>query len=263
MTDTPEQNAEPARIQVHGLEKSFGDHHVLRGIDFESRRGTSTVLLGPSGSGKTTVLRSLNVLETPNRGVIRIDDVEIDFAGLPPGRAGRAEIRRLRAQSGMVFQSHNLFPHRTVLENVIEGPVVAQKRPREEAVADAKVLLDQVGLGDRADAYPSQLSGGQQQRVGIARALALKPRVVLFDEPTSALDPELVGEVLAVIKDLAAEGWTTVIVTHEIRFAEQVADQVLFLDSGVIVEKGTSAQVIGDPREERTRRFLKRILDPG
>jgi cystine transport system ATP-binding protein len=259
MTETTEQN----RISVHGLEKSFGDLKVLRGIDFESARGTSTVLLGPSGSGKTTVLRSLNVLETPDSGVIRIEDVEVDFGSLPAGKAGRAESRRLRAQTGMVFQSHNLFPHRTVLENIIEGPVIAQGRPREEAVADAKVLLDQVGLGERADAYPSQLSGGQQQRVGIARALALKPLVVLFDEPTSALDPELVGEVLAVIKDLAADGWTTVIVTHEIRFAEQVADQVLFLDSGVIVEKGTSAQVIGDPREERTRRFLKRILDPG
>jgi L-cystine transport system ATP-binding protein len=263
MTDTTEQNTEPARIRVHGLEKSFGDHKVLRGLDFESRRGTSTVLLGPSGSGKTTVLRSLNVLETPERGVIGIDDVEVDFSQLPPGKAGRRESDRLRAQSGMVFQAHNLFPHRTVLENVIEGPVIAQKRPREEAVAEAKALLDQVGLGDRGDAYPFQLSGGQQQRVGIARALALKPRVVLFDEPTSALDPELVGEVLAVIKDLAADDWTTVIVTHEIRFAEQVADQVLFLDGGVIVERGPSAQVIGDPREERTRRFLKRILDPG
>ncbi|MEO6083080.1 MAG: amino acid ABC transporter ATP-binding protein [Umezawaea sp.] len=263
MTDTTEQNPEPTRIRVSGLEKSFGDHKVLCGIDFESRKGTSTVLLGPSGSGKTTVLRSLNVLETPDSGVIGIDDVEIDFSRLPPGKAGRRESARLRAQSGMVFQAHNLFPHRTVLENVIEGPVVAQKRTREEAVADARTLLEQVGLGDRADAYPFQLSGGQQQRVGIARALALKPRVVLFDEPTSALDPELVGEVLAVIKDLASEGWTTVIVTHEIRFAEQVADQVLFLDGGVIVEKGTSAQVIGDPTEERTRKFLKRILDPG
>jgi L-cystine transport system ATP-binding protein len=263
MTETTEQKTEPARIRVNGLEKSFGDQKVLRGIDFEARRGTSTVLLGPSGSGKTTVLRSLNVLETPDRGVIGIDDVEVDFSRLPSGKAGRKESARLRAQSGMVFQAHNLFPHRTVLENVIEGPVVAQKRTREEAVADARALLEQVGLGDRADAYPFQLSGGQQQRVGIARALALKPRVVLFDEPTSALDPELVGEVLAVIKDLASEGWTTVIVTHEIRFAEQVADQVLFLDGGVILEKGTSAQVIGDPTEERTRRFLKRVLDPG
>lgn len=263
MTDTTDQNAEPARIRVRDLEKSFGDHKVLRGIDFESGKGTSTVLLGPSGSGKTTVLRSLNVLETPERGVIGIDDVEVDFSRLPSGKAGRRETSRLRAQSGMVFQSHNLFPHRTVLENIIEGPVIAQGRPRDEVITEAKVLLDQVGLADKVDAYPFQLSGGQQQRVGIARALGLKPRVVLFDEPTSALDPELVGEVLAVIKDLAADGWTTVIVTHEIRFAEQVADQVLFLDGGVIVERGPSAQVIGDPREERTRRFLKRILDPG
>ncbi|WP_424187072.1 amino acid ABC transporter ATP-binding protein [Actinokineospora sp. G85] len=258
MTDSTEP-----RIEVRGLTKSFGGTPVLRGLDFETPRGTSTVLLGPSGSGKTTVLRSLNALETPDSGIIRIDDVEVDFARLPAGRAGRRAGARLRAQSGMVFQSHNLFPHRTVIENVIEGPVVAQGRPREEAVADAEALLAQVGLADRADAYPAQLSGGQQQRVGIARALALKPRVVLFDEPTSALDPELVGEVLAVIKDLAATGWTTVIVTHEIRFAEQVADQVLFLDGGGVVERGPSAQVIGDPREERTRRFLTRVLDPG
>ena len=162
----------------------------------------------------------------------------------------------------MVFQAHNLFPHKTVIQNVIEGPVQVQKRPIDEAVDEASALLDQVGLSDKADQYPFQLSGGQQQRVGIARALALKPQVMLFDEPTSALDPELVGEVLSVIKDLAAEGWTTVLVTHEIRFAEHVADQVLFLDEGVVVERGTSAQVIADPREERTRQFLKRILDP-
>ncbi|MGW6334573.1 amino acid ABC transporter ATP-binding protein [Nocardia rhamnosiphila] len=263
MTDTTDQHPEPARIRVRGLEKSFGDRQVLRGIDFESRRGTATVLLGPSGSGKTTVLRSLNVLDTPERGVVGIDDVEIDFARLPRGRAGRREASRLRAQSGMVFQSHNLFPHRTVLENIVEGPIVAQRRPREEAVAAARTLLAQVGLADRAEAYPFQLSGGQQQRVGIARALALEPRVVLFDEPTSALDPELVGEVLAVIKDLATQDWTMVIVTHEIRFARQVADQVLFLDEGVIVERGPADQVIGEPREERTRRFLQRVLEPG
>jgi L-cystine transport system ATP-binding protein len=251
------------RIRVRGLEKSFGDRHVLRGIDFDSPAGTSTVVLGASGSGKSTLLRSLNALEVPERGVVAIDDVEVDFAGLATGRAGRRETERLRGQSGMVFQAHNLFPHRTVLENVVEGPVIAQRRPREEVVAEARALLDQVGLGDRGDAYPFQLSGGQQQRVGIARALALRPKVVLFDEPTSALDPELVGEVLAVIKDLASQGWTTVIVTHEIRFARQVADQVLFLDEGVIVEKGTSDEVIGDPREDRTRRFLSRILDAG
>ncbi|NGY64641.1 amino acid ABC transporter ATP-binding protein [Lentzea sp. NEAU-D13] len=251
------------RIEVSGLHKSFGSLDVLRGIDFTVPRGTSTVLLGPSGSGKTTVLRSLNVLDTPDRGVVRIDDVSVDFSALPAGKAGRAAAQRLRAQSGMVFQSHNLFPHRTVLENLTEGPVVAQGRPIEEVVAEARVLLDQVGLADKASSYPYQLSGGQQQRVGIARALALKPRVVLFDEPTSALDPELVGEVLSVIKDLASEGWTTVIVTHEIRFAESVADQMLFLDGGVIVERGTPGQVIGEPREERTQRFLRRVLDHG
>jgi L-cystine transport system ATP-binding protein len=251
------------RIEVSDLHKSFGSLDVLRGIGFAVPRGTSTALLGPSGSGKTTLLRSLNVLDTPDRGVVRIDDVTVDFAALPAGKAGRAAAQRLRGQSGMVVQSHNLFPHRTVLENLIEGPVVAQKRPVDEVVAEARVLLDQVGLADRASSYPYQLSGGQQQRVGIARALALKPRVVLFDEPTSALDPELVGEVLAVIKDLASEGWTMVIVTHEIQFASGVADQVLFLDGGVIVESGPPAQVIGDPREERTQRFLRRVLDHG
>ncbi|MET0447328.1 MAG: amino acid ABC transporter ATP-binding protein [Aeromicrobium sp.] len=251
-------------VDVRGVEKAFGDNRVLRGIDFTAESGTTTVLLGPSGSGKTTILRSLNVLETPDSGIIRIGDVELDFAGLPAkGKSAREQTARLRAQSGMVFQSHNLFPHKTVLENVIEGPVQVQKRPLDEAVADARQLLEQVGLSEKAEQHPFQLSGGQQQRVGIARALALKPKVVLFDEPTSALDPELVGEVLAVIKDLATEGWTTVIVTHEIRFAEQVADQVLFLDEGVVAERGTSAQVIGDPTEERTRQFLRRILDPG
>ena len=162
----------------------------------------------------------------------------------------------------MVFQAHNLFPHKTVLQNVIEGPVIVQKRPKAEAIADARRLLDQVGLAEKADQYPYQLSGGQQQRVGIARALALKPKLMLFDEPTSALDPELVGDVLRVIKDLAAEGWTMVIVTHEIRFAQQVADQVLFIEAGVVLESGPPAQVLGAPSEARTRQFLQRILDP-
>lgn len=260
--EAPVAHDEAPRIRVQGLTKAFGDNQVLKGVDLTARAGTSTVVLGPSGSGKTTVLRSLNVLDQPDSGVVAIDDVEVDFGALPPGRAGRAQVARLRAQSGMVFQAHHLFPHKSVLENVIEGPVIAQGRPREEAVKDATALLAQVGLSEKADAHPFELSGGQQQRVGIARALALKPRVVLFDEPTSALDPELVGEVLAVIRDLAQEGWTTVIVTHEIRFAEQVADQVLFLDGGVIVEQGTAAQVIGDPQVERTRQFLQRILAP-
>ncbi|MGQ7297931.1 amino acid ABC transporter ATP-binding protein [Quadrisphaera sp. KR29] len=251
-------------LEATGLEKSFGKTRVLRGVDLSVPAGTVSVLIGPSGSGKTTVLRCLNALERPEAGAVRISDVSVDFAGLPQqGRraAQRAEAR-LRAQSGMVFQAHHLFPHRTVLENLLEGPVVVQGRPREEARAEALVLLERVGLAGREDALPSQLSGGQQQRVGIARALAIRPQVVLFDEPTSALDPELVGEVLAVMRDLAEGGTTMVVVTHEIRFAQQVADQVLFLDGGVVAERGPAAQVIADPREERTRRFLRRLLEP-
>ncbi|MFC7495192.1 MULTISPECIES: amino acid ABC transporter ATP-binding protein [unclassified Nocardioides] len=250
-------------IEVHGLTKSFGDHEVLRGVDFTAPAGTVTAVLGASGSGKTTVLRSMNVLETPEAGVVRIGDASIDFAAPPAEKAAyRRAVKALRARSGMVFQAHNLFPHRTVLGNLIEGPVQVQGRDPEEAAAAARELLAQVGLAGREDAYPSQLSGGQQQRVGIARALALRPEVLLLDEPTSALDPELVGEVLAVIRDLASENWTLVIVTHEVRFARDVADQVLFLDDGVVAERG-GAEVLTDPREERTRRFLSRVLDAG
>jgi L-cystine transport system ATP-binding protein len=249
------------RIVAEDVQKAFGDNEVLKGVSFTVARGSATAIIGPSGSGKTTLLRALNALDVPDAGVIRVggdDGVEIDFS--KPVAKGR--LRRYRAQSGFVFQSHNLFPHKTVLENVIEGPVIAQKRPKDEAVAEAVELLQQVGLAEKRDQYPFQLSGGQQQRVGIARALALKPKVVLFDEPTSALDPELVGEVLSVIRDLAVEGWTLVIVTHEIQFARQVSDQVLFTDGGVILEKGPPAEVIGDPKEERTRQFLDRILNP-
>lgn len=249
-------------VSVSGLAKSFGDHRVLTSIDFEVHAGSVTVLIGPSGSGKTTVLRSLNTLETPDRGVVRIDDVEVDFGGSGPKPVDRKRLAALRSQSGMVFQAHNLFPHMTVLQNVIEGPTVVQRRPRGEVVAEARRLLGLVGLSEKADQYPYQLSGGQQQRVGIARALALRPKLLLFDEPTSALDPELVGEVLHVMKDLASQGWTMVVVTHEIRFAQQVADQVLFLDGGVIVERGTPAEVLTRPRTERARQFLHRILDP-
>ena len=249
-------------IEVTGLRKAFGDNEVLRGVDLTAVEGTVTALLGPSGSGKTTVLRSLNVLETPDAGTIRIADASVDFSEPAKDSGTRAqEVRALRARSGMVFQAHNLFPHKTALQNVIEGPVQVQGRGHEEAVADARRLLEQVGLTDRADLYPSQLSGGQQQRVGIARALALKPQVVLLDEPTSALDPELVGEVLGVIRDLAQQGWTLVIVTHEIRFARDVADQVLFLDGGVVAERG-GPEVITEPQHERTRQFLRRILEP-
>jgi cystine transport system ATP-binding protein len=249
-----------ALVEVHGVAKAFGTTTVLRRIDFTADEGTATVLLGPSGSGKTTVLRSLNVLETPDAGRVAIGDATVDFGTLPTDkRERRRQVAALRAQSGMVFQSHNLFPHKTVLENLIEGPVQVQQRAVDDAVADARRLLEQVGLEAREDAYPAQLSGGQQQRVGIARALALKPKVVLLDEPTSALDPELVGEVLAVIRDLAREGWTLMIVTHEVRFARDVADQVLFLDGGVVVERG-GAEVITEPQHERTRQFLSRVL---
>ena len=244
-------------LDVRGLHKSFGDLDVLRGVDLTVPAGTVTVLIGASGSGKTTALRCLNALEVPEAGVVRVGDLEVDFSG----PVDRRTVRALRAQSGMVFQGHHLFPHMTVLQNVLEGPVTVQHRPREEARGDALALLDRVGLAEKADQYPFQLSGGQQQRVGIARALAIQPRLMLFDEPTSALDPELVGEVLAVMKDLADQGWTMVVVTHEIRFAQQVADQVLFLDGGVVVERGAPDEVLTQPREPRTRQFLHRLLD--
>lgn len=254
----PNGGAIDYRVDAEGVEKAFGDNKVLRGVSFKVARGTATTIIGPSGSGKTTLLRTLNALDRADAGVIRVDDVEIDFSTPTP----KAEVRRFQSRSGFVFQGHNLFPHKTVLENIIEGPVIVQKRPKEEVVAEATELLEQVGLSDKRDQYPFQLSGGQQQRVGIARALALKPKLVLFDEPTSALDPELVGEVLSVIKDLAVEGWTLVIVTHEIQFARQVSNQVLFTDKGIILERGTPDEVIGDPKEERTRQFLDRILNP-
>ena len=245
-------------VEVAGLAKAFGDNEVLRDVGFSVPPGSVTVLIGPSGSGKTTVLRCLNTLETADAGTVRIGDVGVDYAAHP----GKRDLGRLRAQSAMVFQAHNLFPHLTVLRNVTEGPVVVQGRPRAEAEAQARALLESVGLGGKADQHPYQLSGGQQQRVGIARALALEPELLLFDEPTSALDPELVGEVLAVMKDLAEQGRTMVVVTHEMRFARSVADQVLFMDGGVIVERGEPAAVLADPREARTRTFLHRVLDP-
>jgi cystine transport system ATP-binding protein len=266
MTDRHEPTHPPAvtetathpLVSVSGLAKSFGAHEVLRSIDFDVHAGTVTVLIGPSGSGKTTVLRSLNTLEIPDAGTVRIDEVEVDFAGT----VAKRQLAALRAQSGMVFQSHNLFPHMTALENVTAGPVLVQGRERAVAEREGRDLLELVGLGEKAASYPYQLSGGQQQRVGIARALAIRPKLMLFDEPTSALDPELVGEVLLVMKDLAAQGWTMVVVTHEIRFAQQVADQVLFMDGGVIVERGDPRQVLTRPRTERARQFLHRILDP-
>jgi len=246
-------------LSARGIRKSFGANEVLRGIDFSVRRGEVVTLIGPSGSGKTTVLRSLNGLETPDAGTLEFDGgPAIDFAR-PADKAARLA---MRDRSAMVFQHHNLFPHMTVLENVVEGPIRVQRVPKAQALAEASALLERVGLAEKHDQYPHQLSGGQQQRVGIVRALALKPDLLLFDEPTSALDPELVGEVLHVIKELADEGWTMVVVTHELQFARQAADEVLFMDGGVVVERGAPKDIFTNPREERTRRFLDRILRP-
>ncbi|KUG57352.1 glutamine ABC transporter ATP-binding protein [Serinicoccus chungangensis] len=258
-TRGPATSGEEVLLRAHGLSKSFGELSVLRSIDLTVTKGEVVVLIGPSGSGKTTVLRSLNGLETPDGGTLTFaGGPDLDFSRPLPKRDRMA----LRDRSAMVFQQHNLFPHRTVLENVIEGPVHVQGVRRDEAVAAAEQLLDRVGLRDKRDVYPFQLSGGQQQRVGIVRALALRPSLLLFDEPTSALDPELVGEVLAVIKELADEGWTMVVVTHEVSFARAAADEVLFMDQGVIVERATPEQMFTRPQHERTRRFLDRILNP-
>jgi len=256
-------------LQVRGLTKSFGENVVLRGIDLDVPRGKVVALIGPSGSGKTTVLRSLNGLEIPDAGIVTLGAMDTDDGGAKAGGSltldfasavSRKDIAALRDRSAMVFQHYNLFPHMSVLRNVIEGPVQVQKRPRAEAVAEAERLLDRVGLLEKKDAYPFELSGGQQQRVGIVRALALKPQLLLFDEPTSALDPELVGDVLEVIKELADEGWTMVIVTHELGFARQTADEVIFMDGGVVVERGPAAQVLREPQEERTQQFVRRLL---
>ncbi|GAA1807527.1 amino acid ABC transporter ATP-binding protein [Nesterenkonia flava] len=246
-------------LKVTGLQKSFGENTVLSSIDLSVSPGEVTALIGPSGSGKTTVLRCLNGLERPDAGTVAFEGGPAVTFG---PRTSQRERESLRTRSAMVFQSYNLFPHMTVLQNVIEGPVQVQKRPKAEAVAEAEELLARVGLSERRDHYPHQLSGGQQQRVGIVRALALRPSLLLFDEPTSALDPELVGDVLTVIKELAEEGWTMVLVTHELTFAREVADQVVFMDGGVVVEQGPASEVLRAPSQERTRRFVHRLLNP-
>ncbi|MEU6604548.1 amino acid ABC transporter ATP-binding protein [Streptomyces shenzhenensis] len=249
-------------VDIRSVHKSFGQLDVLRGIDLTVRTGEVAVVLGPSGSGKSTLLRTINHLEKIDRGTISVDGSLIGYrrAGEKLYELPEREVLRQRTRIGFVFQNFHLFPHLTVLENVVEAPVAALKRPRAQAEAAARRLLERVGLGDRADAYPKRLSGGQQQRVAIARALALEPRLLLFDEPTSALDPELVGEVLDVIKDLAGQGTTMIVVTHEIGFAREVADTVVFMDEGRVVERGTPAEVLDAPRHERTRAFLSKVL---
>jgi polar amino acid transport system ATP-binding protein len=249
-------------IDVKGVHKSFGDLEVLKGIDLEVEAGAVTVILGPSGSGKSTLLRSINHLEKVDRGLIRIDGELIGYRrrGDKLHELRERDILRQRSQVGFVFQNFNLFGHLTALQNVVEAPVSAQRRKRSEVEPFARELLERVGVGEKADAYPRQLSGGQQQRVAIARALALKPKVLLFDEPTSALDPELVGEVLDVIKELARDGSTMVVVTHEIGFAREIADTVVFIDDGRIVESGPPREVLDNPVHERTRAFISKVL---
>jgi len=242
-------------IKINGLHKQFGQLEVLKGINLEVEKGKVVVVIGPSGSGKTTMLRCLNVLETPTKGVISISGQSLDFSKA----VSKKDIASFRRLTGMVFQSYNLFPHKTALENVMEGPIVVKGESKDSARKKAQILLEKVGLADKQDYYPAQLSGGQQQRVGIARALAMEPEVMLFDEPTSALDPELVGEVLKVMKDLAGEGMTMIVVTHEMRFAREAADEVMFMDQGVIVERNKPEIIFTQPKEERTKKFLNMI----
>jgi L-cystine transport system ATP-binding protein len=242
-------------IVAQEIRKSFENIPVLKGIGLTVQEGQATVVIGPSGSGKTTFLRCLNFLERADSGKIRISDVEVDV-----GNASKKEILAIRRKTAMVFQSYNLFQNRTALENVIQGPLIVQKRPKRECIEKARELLELVGLSKKVDSYPSQLSGGQQQRVGIARAMALDPDVVLFDEPTSALDPELVDEVLSVLRTLARRGVTMLLSTHEMQFARDIASHVAMIEDGFVVEEGPPEQIFASPREERTQQFLKRIM---
>jgi polar amino acid transport system ATP-binding protein len=252
-----EETAPPV-LRVAGLQKSFGTHQVLCGIDLAVQAGETVCILGPSGSGKSTLLRCLNWLEVPDRGQVFLGPERVGFR--PGGNVAMSdrELARMRTRMGMVFQHFALWPHRTVLGNVMEAPLHVQRRPAAEVRAEAQALLAKVGLSAKIDAFPARLSGGQKQRVGIARALAMKPDVLLFDEPTSALDPELVGEVLVVMRELARDGMTMLVVTHEMSFAREVADRIVFMDAGRIVETGTPEQFFGAPQTERARQFLQR-----
>ncbi|MFF4364115.1 amino acid ABC transporter ATP-binding protein [Streptomyces sp. NPDC001604] len=258
----PLAGVEAATVEVHDVHKWYGAHRVLNGIDLTVRPGEVTVILGPSGSGKSTLLRVINHLEKPEIGHVSINGelVGVKREGERLKELSERAILTQRGRIGFVFQNFNLFPHLTVLDNVAAAPVATGRLTKSEAQELARELLGRVGLADKTGAYPRQLSGGQQQRVAIARALALRPGVILFDEPTSALDPELVGEVLAVIKDLATSGTTLVIVTHEIGFAREIADRVVFIDGGRIVEQGPPSEVLDKPQHERTRDFLSKVL---
>ncbi|MCW6569120.1 L-cystine ABC transporter ATP-binding protein TcyN [Yersinia ruckeri] len=246
-------------IEVKKLTKQFNGQQVLHGIDLQVNTGEVVAIIGPSGSGKTTLLRSINLLETPDSGTIRVGNIEID--GNKPISQQQKQVRALRQQVGFVFQNFNLFPHRSVMENIIEGPVIVKGEKRDLAEKRARELLAKVGLSGKENAFPRRLSGGQQQRVAIARALAMQPEVILFDEPTSALDPELVAEVLNTIRALAEERRTMVIVTHEMRFARDVADRAIFMDHGQIVEQGSAKALFANPQHQRTKQFLDQFLN--
>ena len=246
-----------AMLEIQNIHKSFEGLEVLRGVDLAVEKGEVVAILGPSGSGKTTLLRCANFLETADSGTLRFDGEAFDL-----GRMARRDVARLRRKTAFVFQSYNLFRNKTALQNVTEGLIVARKMPKAEADALGRRMLAKVGLADRADAYPRQLSGGQQQRVAIARALATDPEIIYFDEPTSALDPELTGEVLAVMRQLAEEGMTMLVVTHEMGFARSVASTVVFMENGIVVERAPAQQFFAHPQEERTRAFLRRVSQP-
>ena len=248
-------------VRAERVEKYFGDNHVLRGVDLEVRQREAVMILGRSGSGKTTLLRCINFLEEPTVGSIDIDGLRLEADPLHSrSRDHQEQIRQMRLQAGMLFQDFNLFPHMTVLGNCVEAPVRVQRRPMEEAVVRAEYYLEVVGLIEKRDEYPSRLSGGQKQRVAIARALCMEPKVLLFDEPTSALDPELIGEVLRVMEDLAHGGTTMIVVTHEMHFAREAADRVVFMDAGVVAEQGPPEQILDAPQNDATKRFLRRFL---
>ena len=249
-------------VRTTGIEKYFGDNHVLRGIDLEVRRREAVMVIGRSGSGKTTLLRCINFLEEPTAGSVEIDGLKLEADPLQMrSRRHQEQIRQMRLRAGMLFQEFNLFPHMTALGNCIEAPMRVRGLSRDEAITRADYYLEVVGLIDKRDEYPSRLSGGQKQRVAIARALCMEPKVLLFDEPTSALDPELIGEVLGVMEDLAHSGTTMIVVTHEMHFAREAADRVLFMEDGLIAEEGPPEQILDDPQEEATQRFLRRFLD--
>jgi len=245
-------------VKVEGLQKYFGKNHVLKGVDLEVHKGEVVVLIGPSGSGKSTFLRCLNFLEDPTTGEITVGGVHVTCGN--HGNAFKQAVHQIRMKCGMVFQEFNLFPHKDATENVTEGPIMVKGEKKEDAIRKAHELLTKVGLAERMDYFPSQLSGGQKQRVAIARAMAMEPVLMLFDEPTSALDPELIGEVLKVMKDLASSGMTMIVVSHEMGFSRDVADRVVYMDDGYFVEEGPPSEVFFNPKDDRTKRFLRHIL---